>query len=257
MLFSKHPDPRPSMRLFRPRPWMLSRGRLLLAMTALTALLNGCAGKPELPPAPGVSITTGDIFAEPDFPRLIRSVEHTHGPVAGARIRHWAMLVERGKTLDTHEQLLETNRFFNGARFSTDREIWQVDDYWATPAEFLIKDAGDCEEFAIAKYFTLRFMGLEDEKMRLTYVKALTLDQPHMVLSYYPAPDEVPLVLDNLNPRLLPADARNDLVPVYSFNSTKLWLAKTGKDQTITANTEAIKNLRPWQSLLQRFKEGF
>ena len=246
------------MRLSRPTRWMLSKGPLLLAMTGLVTLLSSCASKPDRPHTAvmDTSSPTKDIFTEPDFARLIQSVENAHGPLAGNRIRHWAMLVKRGKTLDTDERLAETNQFFNGARFLTDREVWQTDDYWATPAEFLIKDAGDCEEFAIAKYFTLRFMGLEDEKMRLTYVKALTLDQPHMVLSYYPGEDPIPLVLDNLNPRILPANERDDLVPIYSFNSAALWLAKSGKDQNVTPNSAAIENLKPWQALLRRFYEG-
>lgn len=232
-------------------------GHFVPVFTALLILLSGCASKPELPPArepePDTSVTK-TLFTEPDFPQLIQSVENKHGPIAGNRIRHWATLVERGKSLKTYEQLVETNRFFNGAQFLTDQEVWQTDDYWATPIEFLIKDAGDCEEFAIAKYITLRYMGLEDQKMRITYVKALTLNQAHMVLGYYSEPSQIPLVLDNLNPRILPANERDDLVPVYSFNSADLWLAKSDKDQKTRSELQAVENLRPWQSLLQKLR---
>ena len=47
-----------------------------------------------------------------------------------------------------------------------------------------------------------------------------------MVLTYHPNPDAIPLVLDNLDPEIKPANERNDLIPVYSFNGDGLWLAK-------------------------------
>lgn len=59
------------------------------------------------------------------------------------------------------------------------------------------------------------------------YVTALELNQPHMVLAYYPSPTSVPLVLDNINRRILPANQRRDLAPVYSFNGDGLWAAKS------------------------------
>ena len=100
---------------------------------------------------------------EPDFPSLIANIEKDHGPVAASRIRYWATLIKQGKQLPATLQLYQTNRFFNDARFVTDQEIWHREDYWATPTEFLIKDAGDCEDFAMAKYFTLRLMGVDDK----------------------------------------------------------------------------------------------
>jgi predicted transglutaminase-like cysteine proteinase len=103
---------------------------------------------------------------------------------------------------------------------------WKVDDYWATPLEFLMTGAGDCEDFAIAKYFTLKELGIEESKMRITYVKALRINKVHMVLSFFASPKSVPDVLDNLNPDIMPASQRSDLLPVYSFNGTGLWVAK-------------------------------
>ena len=218
---------------------------LLLALL----IISGCASKPKVP-QPSISDKKSPLL-EPDFPKLIAKVEQDHGPVAANRIRYWAKLVKQGKHLSATTQLNQTNRFFNDARFVTDQEIWQREDYWATPTEFLIKDAGDCEDFAIAKYFTLRFMGVDDDKMRLSYVKALTLDKPHMVLSYYTTPNSTPLVLDNIEPRILPADLRQDLVPVYSFNGDSLWLAKSrGRKLAGKAGT-----LPQWRGLTERIEE--
>ena len=58
------------------------------------------------------------------------------------------------------------------------------------------------------------------------YVKALKLNQLHMVVAYYPKPSAIPLILDNLKSDLLPASQRKDLLPIYSFNGSKLWLMK-------------------------------
>jgi len=92
--------------------------------------------------------------------------------------------------------------------------------------EFLATGAGDCEDFAIAKYFTLLELGVDESKMRITYVKSLRRNQPHMVLTFFASPKSVPEVLDNLIPEIKPATQRSDLLPVYSFNGTGLWTAK-------------------------------
>ena len=110
--------------------------------------------------------------------------------------------------------------------FVDDLSHWGKEDYWATPIEFLGSRGGDCEDFTIAKYFSLRELGIADEKLRLVYVKALTLDQHHMVLAYYHKPTSVPVLLDNLDKELKPATKRKDLLPIYSFNAKNLWLSK-------------------------------
>ena len=83
------------------------------------------------------------------------------------------------------EKLEKVNRFFNQVNFVSDAIHWQKKDYWATPIEFLASDGGDCEDFALAKYFTLKMLGVPEKKLNLTYVKAWKLNQSHMVLTYY------------------------------------------------------------------------
>ena len=100
------------------------------------------------------------------------------------------------------------------------------EDYWATPFEALTTHGADCEDYVIAKYYTLKELGVEVEKMRITYVKALRINQAHMVLTYFPTPDAIPLVLDNLISKIVSADRRKDLEPVYSFNGSGMWLER-------------------------------
>jgi len=98
----------------------------------------------------------------------------------------------------------------------------------------------------------LRKMGIPAESMRLTYVKALKLNQAHMVLTYYPEPDEEPLILDNLVNEIQVASNRKDLVRVYSFNGTDLWLAKEqGADKHIGRSGK----LSRWQEVIARIND--
>jgi len=93
----------------------------------------------------------------------------------------------------------------------------------------LASNGADCEDFSIAKYFALKELGVPIERLRITYVKAVQLNQAHMVLAYYPAPKDEPLILDNLENGVRPASERTDLVPVYSFNDEDVLLARQGR----------------------------
>lgn len=184
-------------------------------------------------------------------PQTVQKVERQYGKAAADRLRAWQRLVEKAWKKPELEQLRLVNDFFNNRIFTTDRRLWHKDDYWATPVEFLIKNAGDCEDFAIAKYFTLRKLGIPDKKLLLTYVKAIRLNQAHMVLTYYRTPRSVPLVLDNINLRILPATKRPDLIPIYTFNGSGLWLAKQrGKGKLLGRSGR----LRKWRELLARLE---
>jgi len=141
------------------------------------------------------------------------------------------------------------NDFFNELEFVNDIDHWGKEDYWATPLQTLATNGGDCEDFSIAKYFTLVEMGIPVNRMRITYVKALQLNQAHMVLTYFPTPDADPLVLDNLVPEIRASSTRDDLLPVYSFNGDGLWLAKArGTGQHVGKSDR----LSRWQEVLAR-----
>ena len=148
--------------------------------------------------------------------------------VTRERVAQWKALVDTGSQWSDIQKLTSVNDFVNQLDFVDDSVHWKQEDYWATPLQTLVTHGGDCEDLAIAKYFTLNAMGMEEQKLRLTYVKALTINKAHMVVSYFEQPHAEPMVLDNLNSRILPASQRKDLLPVYSFNGAGLWLAKRG-----------------------------
>jgi len=177
------------------------------------------------------------------------------GPVAKTRLTGWRDILNnpKHKKLPEAEKLRLVNDYMNLTQFIADLKHWGKEDYWATPVEFLSTDGGDCEDYSIAKYFTLRALGVPDDKLRITYVKELVVyNEPHMVLAYFPTPDAEPLILDNINPTIRPASSRTDLLPVYSFNGSGLWLAKeqTGRGQSV-GGSDRIGHWRDLQARLR------
>ncbi|MDR9828233.1 transglutaminase-like cysteine peptidase [Vibrio sp. FNV 38] len=161
----------------------------------------------------------------------VDKVTRTYGSRAGKRVETWRALVSDLKDEPEQVQLSEINRFFNQMNFVDDIRLWGKKDYWATPLEFLGASGGDCEDFTIAKYFSLLELGVSDKKLRLIYAKATQLNQFHMVLAYYSKPSAEPLILDNLDPTIRLASQRDDLLPIYSFNGKNLWLVKARQSQ--------------------------
>ncbi|VAW70760.1 FIGfam010717 [hydrothermal vent metagenome] len=183
----------------------------------------------------------------------ITHIQKQYGKAAAKRIRSWRVMVDAAKNLSEKDKLTTVNRFFNKIRFISDRKHWKIEDYWATPAEFMISNGGDCEDFSIAKYFTLRTLGIKSEKLRLIYVKALSLNQAHMILAYYPTPGSEPLILDNLVKKIKRGSQRKDLVPVYSFNGDYLWLSKQikGRGEMIGSATR----ISLWNKVRRRMRK--
>jgi predicted transglutaminase-like cysteine proteinase len=181
----------------------------------------------------------------------IEKLGKEYGVHAKRRLETWQSLLDELSNDSEEDNLERVNDFFNQVRFIDDIKHWKKKDYWATPVEFLITNGGDCEDFSIAKYYTLRELGVPDDKMSLAYVKALEYNQAHMVLTYYPSPKTTPLILDNINGTILPASKRPDLLHVYSFNGDKLWLSKMGRRTTLVGTSDRLK---PWVKLQSRIE---
>jgi predicted transglutaminase-like cysteine proteinase len=186
-------------------------------------------------------------------PAVLEKAEKVYGRAARQRLLNWQKLVREDRSTSDREKLEKVNDFFNQVAFIDDVLLWKEEDYWATPVEFLVQNGGDCEDFSIAKYFTLKKMGIAEDKLNLTYVKALALNQAHMVVTYYATADAEPLVLDNLNPKILAASERRDLMPVFSFNGSGLWLAKERlRGRKVGSSERYIR----WKDLLERMPKA-
>ena len=181
----------------------------------------------------------------------INQVNKKYGNKAKTRVELWDKMLQSSKDEKILNKLKNVNDFFNKIRYKTDPRHWRKKDYWATPYEFLGTGAGDCEDYAIAKYYSLRKLGVPENKLRITYViykkRNTKYDQAHMVLTYYHKPGATPIVLDNINKKLQLANKRKDLRPVYSFNASGLWQAKNKGAVRVGKN-----NLKAWKSMMNR-----
>jgi len=199
----------------------------------------------------------GSLNADWDFSVISRKAEALYGPLGEGRVRvdAWQHLLSTEKQVSEKEKLEVVNQFFNHQiRYAEDIDNWHVENYWATPIESLWKGAGDCKDYAIAKYFSLRRLGVPNDKLLITYVKALRLNRAHMVLTYYSSPNAEPLVLDSLINEVKPASQRTDLLPVYAFNGEGLWLPGATGNKRVGDT----KRLSLWQDLLKKMQaEGF
>ena len=194
-----------------------------------------------------------------DTDRIVKSAQK-YGPtgVANARALQQMMATLAGK--DDAAKIKAVNDFYNQRlAYMEDIDNWGVQDYWASPLEALGKGAGDCEDYAIGKYFTLTSLGIPHSRLRMVYVRASIAGAPngyvaHMVLAYYPTPDAEPLVLDNLKPEIHPAGERPDLSPVFSFNAEGLWQGVG----SIRANGDPMVRLSKWRdAVMHARQDGF
>jgi predicted transglutaminase-like cysteine proteinase len=191
-----------------------------------------------------LSLLYANPTAQLDGNKIIKSLEQSYGIRAGKRGKAWIKLMKPEVVKSELETLKEVNRFFNRFRFIDDSKLWGVKNYWATPVEFIGVNGGDCEDYSIAKYFTLLELGVPEEKMRITMVKATTLNQYHMVLAYYDKPSAIPLILDNIDGVIKQATKRKDLSPVYSFNGSQLWLNKERGRGVLSGKSSRLKRWR-------------
>lgn len=199
---------------------------------------------------------SGIYAATTDFNKLSSLASQRYGPEAYKNIQELSQLVSDLRSAPETEKLKQINNFFNRKiSFTDDMSLWGQADYWATPLESLGIQAGDCEDFSIAKYIFLKVVNVDNDKLRLTYVRAEIFDQDrrsiraHMVLSYYSTPQSEPLILDNLTPDILPASSRKDLSPIFSFNKKGLWVGSSSKPKG-----EAQTNLSRWRDVLSRIQ---
>jgi predicted transglutaminase-like cysteine proteinase len=128
-----------------------------------------------------------------------------------------AGLRDRGR----QSQIAAVNDYMNRKRYIIDPLNYGVIDYWATPGQFLRRD-GDCEDYAIAKYMSLRALGFDARSLRIVVLRDLNLGVAHAILVVYYGGEA--LVLDNQVNSVVPARAIRHYQPIYSLNEHNWWL---------------------------------
>lgn len=187
--------------------------------------------------------------------KFYKSVIKQYGESAGIKVTNWLLMLNQVEDTQAEMQKVrQINQYFDRTlRYDEDPNIFAKKDHWAPISETLARGIGDCEDHAIAKYYSLRMTGVAEDKLRLLYVKARVGGpnskryQAHIVLGYFPAPGEEPFILDSLTSAIQPLSARRDLLTKYSFNSQFLWVARK---QFNLSSSSKIK-LSKWQRVLE------
>ena len=226
------------------KPPMFTRRQFLAAAGAL------CLGA-----GLGIHPTPAAAF---DPQRLRQSMQQQYGQAGLATLEEWFALLQQLQNQDIQTKLRGVNDFFNRRiRWVDDIQVWGEEDFWATPLEAMGKGQGDCEDYSIAKYITLKQLDVASQYLRMIYVRARIgrsqITQAHMVLGYYSRPDAEPLILDNIVPSITPASQRTDLDPLFSFNSDGLWAGGASESRA-----DPLARLSRWRRVIERMQtQGF
>ena len=168
-------------------------------------------------------------------------------------VSRWTQMLAASHGLSDAGKLQAVQDFFGRVmQFGDDAPAWGRAQTWATPTEFMRRGRGDCKDFAVAKYASLRMLGVPADRLRLLYVHARIgagQQVPHMVLGFYAGADSEPVVLDNLVDSMRPLSERSDLSLVYAFNTVGLWVADSK-----TSAADPIARISRWRDVLQRMR---
>ncbi len=229
---------------------------LMLAFTCLGFKPAKAAGIRDIPAQMTLASTANAAFAPVSaFPSLFNAQEKRSANLepftkwtsmfgrfenvatgaAGQRIMNdWKRDLMAYQGLPLREMAERVNTLVNKTEYIEDTQNYGQSDYWATPIEFFTR-GGDCEDFAIAKYVSLRALGVPESRLRIAIVQDTQKNIPHAILIVYT--DEGAVVLDNQNKRVLNANSIAHYKPIFSINRTAWWL-HTKPDATRLASAQ-------------------
>ena len=196
---------------------------LLAALIAWMPATGSASGFPPL--FDTVAYRSENLQALPQWQRVLdeiaretpiyRGCDDPESPCAPRTLLAWQSMIKSQRGNEALAQLRAVNSFVNRWRSRTDRENYQKIDYWASPLTFLNR-SGDCEDYAIMKYVSLRELGFKAERLRLVVVRDLLRNLAHAVLAVH-VEDDV-YILDNLFQAVLPQHRVSQYLPYYSVN---------------------------------------
>lgn len=170
-----------------------------------------------------VEYRTNDLGALPKWQAAMQKIakeQKTYANSASKAVRAWQAMIRENRGNRQIEQIETVNRFINQWRYRSDSYNYKQSDYWASPAEFFTR-SGDCEDYAIAKYATLRQMGFGAEQLRLVVVQDVVRDLAHAVLAVYVDGDV--FILDNVTSEVRSQADVAEYAPYYSVNEQARW----------------------------------
>mgnify|MGYP001138718114 CR=1 FL=1 len=200
-----------------------------------------------------IFIITNTLFAY-EFKLNNNDIEYinnsTKKPFIINRLNKYQSLKKQVVNYELIRKLSHINSFINKIIPAYDISKNSTIDYWATPKEFLIQGHGDCEDYAIAKYFTLLELGIRKEYLYFAVVGIKGEKNSHMVLLYVEDKNSPALVLDNLSFRVIPISKRKKLIPKFAFNEIDSY--KFSRDKFIKKVKINWGKEDKWNKLLNR-----
>ena len=195
----------------------------ILAIAAFGSIVAGPAAAQTPALFNTIEYRTNDLDALPQWKKTLGKIAEEQKTYAASRskaMRAWQAMIWKNRDARPFDQLKVVNRFINQWRYRSDSYNYKTSDYWASPAEFFSR-SGDCEDYAIAKYVTLRQMGFSADQLRLVVVKDLNQNLAHAVLAAYVDGDV--FILDNVNGKVRAQAEVTEYVPYYSVNEQARW----------------------------------
>lgn len=141
--------------------------------------------------------------------------------ITACQLQEWQQLLRQLAPLPFERALDAVNLEMNKRAYILDPINWGVPDYWASPGQFFRKN-GDCEDYAIAKYMSMRSLGIPVSQMRIVVLHDENLKIPHAVLAVRSGNDQV--ILDNQTDKIVSHRVIRHYRPIFSINEEAWWL---------------------------------
>jgi len=216
------------------RGWLRRAVVTALHVCALAAALSARAGEASPGPQPSIfgstEVRSTQLQSLPKWTGVLDRYADERAVADGpcdatfftrCHLQEWKALLRDLQGKDRKTQIEAVNKYLNEVSYLTDPVNYGVADYWATPRQFLTRK-GDCEDYAIAKYMSLRSLGFTDDQMRVVVLNDLNLRIAHAILVVYH--EGRALVLDNQIRSVVAATSIRHYKPIFSVNETALWI---------------------------------
>jgi predicted transglutaminase-like cysteine proteinase len=162
-----------------------------------------------------------DLSILPQWTRVIKRHPREDFDSTNIQLKEWLAFVNSLRMLPPREQIEKVNSFANERKYIVDLRNYGVKDYWAIVKEFL-HNFGDCEDFSITKFYSLRLLGFNEDDLRVLILQDTNLGVAHAVLAV--ALDGDVLILDNQSQQVISHHEIVHYTPLYSVNEQQWWL---------------------------------
>src|SRR5258707_4899078 len=140
-----------------------------------------------------------NVEREVDDERLVlRMCEENRASCQSPAALQFLAIVDSGRALEGRARLGEINRAINlKLKPMSDLALYGAEDVWSPPLATFALGAGDCEDYAIAKFVALQEAGVSPDDLRIVILRDDRREEDHAVVAA--RLDGNWLMLDNRN----------------------------------------------------------